>query len=120
MAKGEITHVEFPADDVERAKRFYEAVAGWQFNEMEGFPGYWMFRNGPSSGGALGHRGESVGRVIRSYITVDSLEDALRAAEEHGGKVLSQPQEIPGMGRWAALTDSEGTEIGVWQDLASS
>jgi predicted enzyme related to lactoylglutathione lyase len=26
MAKGEITHIEFPADDVERAKRFYAAA----------------------------------------------------------------------------------------------
>ena len=35
MAKGEITHIEFPADDVERAKRFDSAVAGGEFNAME-------------------------------------------------------------------------------------
>jgi hypothetical protein len=28
MPRGTITHVEFPADDPERAKRFYAAVAG--------------------------------------------------------------------------------------------
>ena len=44
MAKGEITHVEFPADDVERAKRFYEAVAGWEFGQMDEFPDYYLFR----------------------------------------------------------------------------
>ncbi len=97
MATGEITHIEFPADDLDRAKRFYEAVAGWQFSEMEGFPGYWLFRTAEGSGGGLGRRGESVGNVIRDYITVTKLEDAVRAAEQNGGKVVTPPSE-PGHG----------------------
>ena len=36
MAHGEINHIEFPADDPERAMRFYEAVAGWEFSAMDG------------------------------------------------------------------------------------
>lgn len=119
MAKGEVTHIEFPADDVERAKRFYTAVAGWEFGESEGFPNYWLFRNGERSGGALGKRGESVGSVIRIYITVDRLDDAIAAAEANGGAAISQPSEIPGMGRWAAVRDSEGNEIGLWENAAS-
>ena len=39
MAKGTISHIEFPADDIERAKKFYAAVAGWEFNEMDGMAG---------------------------------------------------------------------------------
>ena len=57
MGKGEITHIEFPADDVERAKQFYAAVAGWEFSQPEGFAGYYMFRNGEASGGAVAKRG---------------------------------------------------------------
>lgn len=117
MARGAITHVEIPADDVERAKRFYEAVAGWQFSETEGFPGYWLFRTGEGSGGGLGRRGESVGSVIRDYITVDRIEDALATAEQNGGKVVVGAQEIPGMGRYAAVLDPEGNEIGLWEDV---
>jgi predicted enzyme related to lactoylglutathione lyase len=116
MAKGEVTHIEFPADDVERAKRFYGAVAGWEFGESEGFPDYWMFRNGERSGGGLGKRGESVGSVIRVYVTVDRLEDAVSAAEANGGALITPPSEIPGMGRWAAVRDSEGNEIGLWEN----
>ena len=103
VATGEITHIEFPADDVDRAKRFYEAVVGWQFSEMEGFPGYWLFRTGEGSGGGLGKRGESVGSVIRDYITVAKLEDAVAAAEKFGGKVVTPPRDIPGQGRYAAV-----------------
>ena len=116
MAKGEITHVEFPADDVERAKRFYAAVAGWEFGEMEGFPNYFLFRSGEGQGGGLGRRGESVGSVIRVYITVDNLETAVAAAEANGGSVVTPPSDVPGQGRYAAVTDSEGSEIGLWEN----
>jgi uncharacterized protein len=117
MAKGTITHIEFPADDVDRARSFYAAVAGWDLSEMEGFPGYLVFRSEEGHGGGLGKRGESVGDVVRVYITVDKLEDAIAAAEQHGGSVVTPPSQIPGMGRWAAVRDSEGSEIGLWENL---
>jgi uncharacterized protein len=115
MAKGEMTHIEFPADDVERAKRFYSAVAGWEFDAMEGFPNYWFFRTSEAAGGGLGKRGDSVGKVIRVYINVDSLEPAVAAAEANGGTVVTPPTDVPGQGRFAAVTDSEGNEIGLWE-----
>jgi predicted enzyme related to lactoylglutathione lyase len=118
MAKGTITHVEFPADDPERAKRFYEAVAGWEFSEMSDFPNYYLFRTEEAHGGAVGQRGQSTGQVVRLYITVDKLEDAVAAAEQHGGKVVTPPTDIPGQGRYAAVLDSEGSEIGLWENPA--
>jgi uncharacterized protein len=116
MPKGEITHVEFPADDPERAKRFYGAVAGWEFSEMEGMPGYHLFRTEDRHGGAIGQRGVSTGRQLRLYITVDSLEDACAAAEANGGTVVEQPTDIgAGMGRFAVVKDTEGSEVGLWE-----
>jgi uncharacterized protein len=114
---GDITHIEIPADDIERAKRFYTAVAGWEFSTMEGFPDYWLFRTSESAGGGLGKRGDSVGTVFRAYINVDSLEDAVAAAEAHGGSVVTPPTDVPGQGRFAAVHDPEGNEIGLWQNL---
>jgi uncharacterized protein len=117
MAKGEITHIEFPADDVERAKRFYAAVAGWQFSEPEGFAGYAMFSTGEGRGGAVAKRGEMAPQQLRIYITVDSLEDACAAAEANGGTVVEQPSDIGGgMGRFAVIRDTEGSEVGLWQN----
>jgi predicted enzyme related to lactoylglutathione lyase len=115
MANGEITHIEFPADDVERAKRFYAAVAGWEFGEMEGFPNYWLFRTSETAGGGLGRRGDSVSDVIRVYISVDKLEPAVAAAEANGGTVITPPSDVPGQGRYAAVRDSEGNEVGLWE-----
>lgn len=115
MARGDIAHVEFPADDVERAKRFYAAVAGWEFNEMEGAPGFWTFATSGDSGGGIGKRGEAVADEIRVYIEVESLEPAVAAAEANGGAVITPPSNVPGYGRWAVIRDSEGSAIALWE-----
>jgi predicted enzyme related to lactoylglutathione lyase len=80
MSRGAISHIEFPADDIERAKRFYGAIAGWEFGEMAGIPGFWLFRSGAESGGGVGKRGVTVGNVVRVYIDVDDLDTAVAAA----------------------------------------
>jgi len=116
MAKGTITHIEIPADDPERAKKFYSAVAGWEFGTMGDFPGYWLFRTEEGHGGGLGKRGDTVGNVIRIYITVDDLEGAVATAEANGGTTTVPPTDIPGQGRYAVLTDPEGSEVALWQN----
>ena len=115
MAKGDIAHVEFPADDIERATRFYTAVAGWEFGNMPEFPDYALFRNG-----AVGLRGKTAPAAIRLYIEVDSLEDALAAALANGGTQVEPPTEIGGgMGRFAVVLDTEGSEVGLWQNITA-
>jgi hypothetical protein len=115
MAHGEINHIEFPADDVERAKAFYAAVAGWEFSAMDGVPDYWLFRTSEGYGGAIGKRGISTGAAIRDYIEVASVDDALAASDRTGGSTKEPKTEIPGMGWYAVVTDPEGTEIGLFQ-----
>lgn len=115
MAKGSITHIELPADDTERARRFYGAVAGWEFDAMEGLPDYWLFRTSETAGGGIGKRGESVANVVRVYIDVDDLEGAVAAATANGGQVVTPPSPVPGFGRYAAVLDPEGNEIGLFE-----
>jgi hypothetical protein len=115
MKKGEINHIEFPADDPQRAMAFYTAVAGWEFSAMDGMPDYWVFSTGEGYGGAVGKRGVTTGKVVRDYISVESLEDALAAAERTGGSVKEPKTEIPGMGWFAVVADPEGSEVGLYQ-----
>ena len=63
MAHGQMTHVELPADDPARARKFYEGLFGWEFGEMPEFPDYLLFSFGEieRAGGAIGKRDESVG-----------------------------------------------------------
>lgn len=119
MAHGEINHIEFPADDPERAMRFYEAVAGWKFSAMDGLPDYWVFRPGEGYGGAVGRRGVTTGPILRNYIEVDSIDAALVAAGQAGGSTKEPKTPIPGMGWYAVVTDPEGTEVGLFESGAS-
>lgn len=120
MPRGEFNHVEIPADDTERAKRFYGALLGWQFEEMEGFPDYFLFRSGPGElGGAIGKRGQSAGTVLRAYVTVDAVDPALEIVRANGGRVKEGRTEIPGQGWYAVIDDPEGNEIGLYEFLPS-
>ena len=98
MPGARITHVEFPADDMERAKRFYAAVAGWEFQPMEGFADYELFSTDEQAGGAIGARGTSTGNAIRIFITVPDLERARDAATANGGTARRGHHRRPGPG----------------------
>lgn len=111
---GEFSHIEFPADDVERAQRFYSAVFGWEFRPMEELPGYVLYTAGPAElGGGIGKRGETAPEAARNYITVDDVDAAVAKAEANGGSVVVPKTDI-GVGWYAAVTDTEGNKIGLY------
>jgi uncharacterized protein len=122
MAHGQITHIEFPADDTARASRFYSELFGWKLTEWPEFPGYFVFSTGPteSAGGAIGERGKSVGDKVRLYIEVESIDDVLPRVPELGGKVVTARTAIPGQGFYAVLLDSEDSEIALYEGQASA
>lgn len=122
MAHGQITHIEFPADDTDRAQAFYKGLFGWEFQGWEGAPGYFLFNTGSidSSGGAVGQRGDATGDKLRIYVTVDSIDDALAKVPRLGGKVTTAKSEIPGQGWYAVVEDSEGSEVGLYENLPSA
>ena len=122
MAHGQITHIEFPADDTDRAQAFYKGLFGWDFQGWEGAPGYFLFNAGPidSSGGAIGQRGTATGEKLRVYVTVNSIDDTLAKVAELGGKVTTPKAEIPGQGWYAVIEDSEGSEVGLYENLPAA
>jgi len=115
MPKGEYTHIEIPADDLDRAKRFYSEVFGWELGSMGGFEDYLVYRVG-GVGGGIGKRGKTAGKTIRNYITVDSLDEAEPVVKRAGGKILQPRSDVQGMGSYTVVADSEGNEIALWQD----
>lgn len=119
MAHGNITHIEFPADDTGRAQAFYKGLFGWEFQTMPGFDNYFLFSAGPidRSGGAVGQRGESTGDKLRIYVTVDSIDKALAKVPGLGGKLTTPKEEIPGQGWYAVITDSKGSEVGLYENV---
>ena len=119
MQHGDFTHIEIPADDPERARRFYAELFGWSFApEVAGFEGYHVFTTPvgeAGAGGAIGKRGEMAPEKLRTYVLVDSIDKTLAKVTELGGTVVEPKGEVPGVGWYAVLADGEGNEIGLWE-----
>jgi predicted enzyme related to lactoylglutathione lyase len=115
---GDFTHIEIPADDLDRAQRFYSGLFGWEIAAYPGFEGYLGFttpvgRDGAA--GAIGKRGETAGQQVRNYVQVDSIDATLPKVTELGGQVVDGKQEVMGQGWFAVLKDSEGNEFALWE-----
>ena len=112
---GEFSHIEFPADDVERAKAFYSGVFGWSFEAMDGMDGYFLYEAGPGGlGGGIGLRGSNAPAAVRNYIGVDDVDATLAKVAANGGSVVVPTTDI-GVGWYAAVKDTEGNEIGLYK-----
>lgn len=121
MAHGDFNHLEIPADDPQRAKRFYGELFGWSFRDMEGFPDYFLFNTpaGQGAGGAVGRRNVNTRAQTIQYVELDSIDDALAKVADLGGQVLTPKSDVPGQGWYAIVADSEGNEIGLWETSPS-
>ncbi len=107
-----VVHVEFPAQDLERGKRFWEGVGGWSLNDagMEGIQ-YLMFQEGDQGGAVFSMEGQK-GTTI--YLGSDDIDADLAKVSELGGEAEDK-QPIPGVGWFARCKDSEGNEFSLYQ-----
>jgi predicted enzyme related to lactoylglutathione lyase len=123
-----IVHFEIPAEDPERAAKFYRELFGWTINKFEGTAGggmeYWMVQTVPTDDSGMPARPGVNGGLMRrmypgqppvNYISVESVDDFVRRAERLGAKVLMQKTPVPGMGWFAQLNDLEGNLFAVWE-----
>ncbi len=117
MAHGEYTHIEIPADDLDRARRFYAGAFGWDIDTMAGFDDYLVYRTTGDHpvGGGIGRRNVTVAPTIVNYVEVDSIEASLPTIRELGGGVRGDKQEVTGMGWWIGVPDSEGNEFALFE-----
>ncbi len=112
-----IVHVEFPAQNLERGKKFWEGVGGWSLNDA-GMPGmqYLMFQEGDQGGAVFGMEG-AAGTTI--YLGSDEIDADLAKVRELGGDA-DEKQPIPSIGWFARCKDSEGNEFSFFQSDESA
>ena len=106
---------DLPVADLARASRFYGAVLGIKVHpEKAGNMSFAVLEHGPDgNGGCLIPNAQDVsGAGILVYMNIDGrIRDALRAAEQHGGRVLKTIESIGPHGFRAIVLDSEGNRI---------
>lgn len=131
MSKYPIVHFEIPADDVERAQKFYTDTFGWTMQKWDmpansstgGEPYYGVITTeldekgmaktpGAINGGLM--KRKQPGQPFMNYIHVDSIEDVLKKIKENGGEICLPKTEIaPEMGWIACFRDPEGNMMGL-------
>jgi predicted enzyme related to lactoylglutathione lyase len=111
VPRGSLSLIEFPADDPERARRFWSGLLDVelkprdQYSEGEG----WQTGLGePALGVHLRGRGPGDSFSL-PYFNVSDLADALKRVQALGGTVV-HPGE-----RWAICKDSEATPFALAQ-----
>ncbi|HEY0781354.1 MAG TPA: VOC family protein, partial [Thermoanaerobaculia bacterium] len=117
-----VAHFAINADDVPRARRFYERVFGWGF-EAWGPPGFLILAKAgdrpPAVLGALQKRRELIEgqRTVGFECTVAVADvDAVAAAVvANGGTILIPRTLIPTVGHLIFFRDPEGNAVGAMQ-----
>jgi hypothetical protein len=119
----QVAHFAINADDLPRARRFYEKVFGWRF-QAYGPPGFYMVD--PDSArvavpirGSLQQRREIVkGVSMRGFectISVDDIQAAAAAVEVNGGTIVMPTCTLAGVGQLFFFQDPEGNIAGAMQ-----
>ncbi len=120
--KNAISWFEIPAEDLDRAQKFYEAIFGIEMIPME-LPNLRMrmfpLEDMNGIGGALCHHthfyhpSATDGPLIYLNGNPD-LQNVLDKVEDAGGKIALQKTEItPDYGYMAVIIDTEGNRIGL-------
>jgi len=119
-----VVHFEIPAENLERAKKFYSENFGWKLNQLGPEVGnYVLVHTGPTDAegmpqdrafinGGLMPRDPSAS----SPVLVIAVADADRAVEQvtkSGGRLVGEILDIPNVGRYARVEDTEGNVIAV-------
>jgi len=117
MAHGDITHIDIPVGDLDRAKAFYSELFGWSIQAPPGFEDYPMWR-APNqiSGGGLAPRSADFTQP-RSYVEVDSIDDTLAKVTANGGTVVMEKTPISETSWWAAFADPDGNHVGLYEGI---
>lgn len=113
-----IVHFEIPADDVKRARKFYEKMFGWKITDPMKMD-YWSVvtkeKGEEGINGGLMPR-KMPGQPFMNYIAVDSIDAFLKKVEKAGGAVVMPKTEIgQGIGWIAVFKDTEGNTMGFYQ-----
>jgi predicted enzyme related to lactoylglutathione lyase len=119
MTDPNLAHFAVNADDVDAARRFYEAVLGWRFHAW-GPPGFFQIQTGgddePGIRGALQQRRELVPGVrtvgFECTFAVDDVDAVAKAVVEHGGAILMEKTTITGVGDLIWFRDPDGNALG--------
>jgi len=117
MTHGSLAHFAINADDIDRARRFYEKAFGWKFSAW-GPPGFYLIEGAGTMAALQGRRELVAGTRTVGFectIGVDSIDATEKAVLAAGGTVALARSVIVGVGTLMFFKDPEGNVFGAMQ-----
>lgn len=116
LLPGKFVWFELLSHDAPRAQAFYAEVLGWKIRGCPiGDDSYNMIFTGDTPDTMIGGFGAPRGAGERSrwlsYVSVDDVDAAAKAALAGGGTVVDPPFDLPDIARCARITDPHGAEL---------
>ena len=123
-----IGHFMIPADNVDRARKFYHALLGWIIEpvgtagDMAGMAEmqYHDISTGAAGIGTLNAGGlykRHLTEPILNFVIVDDIDTVQARVEKLGGRITMPKQEIAGVGLVVMIQDNEGNVICLWKPV---
>ena len=121
-----VVHFHIPVNEMNRAKKFYTDIFGWEIKEIEKHKNYQLVttveadeNDIPIEAGAINgalYVRETPEEYPEITIEVSSIEDYLKKIEKSGGKLVTQKTPVGDFGFYAEVLDTENNTIGLWDD----
>ena len=132
MEMNPVVHFEMPAEDRKRMAEFYTKVFGWKAKMLgEEMGNYVTVATSESDENG---RPKKPGSINGGFYPKDQVQDAnpcpsivigvsdihkhMKVIEKAGGKVLGEPVEIPGVGKYVSFIDTEGNKVSLLQPMS--
>jgi predicted enzyme related to lactoylglutathione lyase len=127
MKKNPVVHFEMPYENHERLSKFYSSAFGWDMQKLGAEMGDYvlagttetdenqMVKTPGNINGGFFPKSPDVPPYPSVVIAVDNVNDAMTKIKDAGGKILGEPQDIPGIGLWVSFSDTEGNRVSILQ-----
>jgi predicted enzyme related to lactoylglutathione lyase/predicted glycoside hydrolase/deacetylase ChbG (UPF0249 family) len=121
-----VVHFSIYADDIVRAKTFYENVFGWQINELQKDELFLIFPSNKSDKDSIITQNTlkssfGIGLIQKrinenrfaAMINVSNIEETRKKIDKNGGKLLTPIIPIQGVGFFSTFQDTEGNVFNI-------
>lgn len=125
-----VVHFEMPAEDKKRMAEFYTNAFGWKTQMLGPEMGEYvvahttetdekgMVKTPGAINGGFYQKGPDVAMNYPSVvISVENLEASMKKVTDAGGRIVGEPQPIPGVGRFVSIVDTEGNRVSILEPL---
>ena len=124
-----VVHFEMPYADRERMAKFYTSAFGWRTQMLGEDMGKYVIatttetdetgpkKPGSINGGFFENKADWPMQRPSVVIAVDNIQESAKKVKSAGGKLLGEPMDIPGVGKYVSFTDTEGNRISMLQPL---